>query len=98
MTVRRTVIARHEAIQKTPPLTPPKEGNRLRLGRCKFVKFLSRAYFPLFGGNKGGLSSCVSNSPSFGGGWGEVNIDISHLSNGMYFLKIDNKVFKVIKQ
>jgi len=36
------------------------------------------------------------NSPSFGGGWGEV--DISHLATGMYFLKVDGKVFKVIKQ
>ena len=35
-------------------------------------------------------------SPSFGGGWGEV--DISHLSNGLYFLKIDGKIFKIIKQ
>ena len=28
----------------------------------------------------------------------EVNIDISHLANGLYFLKVDGKVFKVIKQ
>ena len=28
----------------------------------------------------------------------EIVIDISHLTNGMYFLKIDNKVVKVIKQ
>ena len=27
----------------------------------------------------------------------ETTIDISHLANGMYFLKIDNKVFKIIK-
>jgi hypothetical protein len=24
-------------------------------------------------------------------------VDISHLASGMYFLKIDNKLFKVIK-
>jgi len=30
------------------------------------------------------------HSPSFGGGWGEV--DISHLSNGIYFIKINNRV------
>jgi len=36
------------------------------------------------------------NSPSFGGGWGEV--DISHLANGMYFIKINNnKLIKVVK-
>jgi len=28
---------------------------------------------------------------------GEITIDISHLANGMYFLKIDEKVFKIIK-
>ena len=28
----------------------------------------------------------------------EIEIDISHLANGLYFLKIDNKVFKVVKQ
>ena len=27
----------------------------------------------------------------------ETTIDISHLANGMYFLKIDGKTFKVIK-
>jgi hypothetical protein len=29
---------------------------------------------------------------------GEVIIDISHLANGMYFLKIDGKVYKVMKE
>jgi len=28
----------------------------------------------------------------------EITIDISHLVNGLYFLKIDGKVFKVVKQ
>ncbi|MCL2132579.1 MAG: T9SS type A sorting domain-containing protein, partial [Lentimicrobiaceae bacterium] len=28
----------------------------------------------------------------------EIVIDISHLANGMYFLKIDGKVFKVVKE
>jgi len=28
---------------------------------------------------------------------GTITIDISHLSNGMYFLKVDGKVFKIIK-
>jgi len=28
----------------------------------------------------------------------ETTIDISHLTNGMYFLKVDGKTFKVIKQ
>ncbi|MCL2131767.1 MAG: T9SS type A sorting domain-containing protein, partial [Lentimicrobiaceae bacterium] len=27
-----------------------------------------------------------------------IEIDISHLANGLYFLKIDGKVFKVVKQ
>ena len=42
--------------------------------------------FPSFGGVRGGAV----------GGWGEV--DISHLANGMYFLKVDGKVFKVMKE
>jgi len=25
-------------------------------------------------------------------------LDVSHLTNGLYFLKIDGKVFKVVKQ
>jgi hypothetical protein len=28
----------------------------------------------------------------------EVVIDISHLANGMYFLKIDNRMYKIVKQ
>jgi hypothetical protein len=28
----------------------------------------------------------------------EAIIDISHLASGMYFLKIDNKMYKIIKQ
>jgi len=28
----------------------------------------------------------------------QFTIDISHLANGMYFLKVDGKVFKVIKK
>ena len=28
----------------------------------------------------------------------EIAIDISHLASGLYFLKVDNKVFKVVKQ
>ena len=28
----------------------------------------------------------------------EIEIDISHLANGLYFLKIDNKVIKIVKQ
>ncbi|MCL2132111.1 MAG: T9SS type A sorting domain-containing protein, partial [Lentimicrobiaceae bacterium] len=28
----------------------------------------------------------------------ETVIDISHLANGLYFLKIDGKMFKVVKQ
>jgi len=28
----------------------------------------------------------------------QLSIDISHLANGMYFLKIDNKIFKIIKE
>ena len=31
-------------------------------------------------------------------GKSEIEIDISHLSNGIYFLKIDNKMYKIIKQ
>ncbi|MCL2130838.1 MAG: T9SS type A sorting domain-containing protein [Lentimicrobiaceae bacterium] len=27
-----------------------------------------------------------------------IEIDISHLANGLYFLKIDNKMIKVVKQ
>jgi len=27
----------------------------------------------------------------------EISIDVSHLASGMYFLKIDNKVVKIIK-
>jgi len=27
-----------------------------------------------------------------------IEIDISHLAGGLYFLKIDGKVFKVVKQ
>ena len=43
--------------------------------------------FPSFGGVRGGAVD----------GKGEVNIDISHLVNGIYFLKVDNKTVKIIK-
>jgi len=29
---------------------------------------------------------------------GKIEIDISHLANGLYFLKVDGKVFKIVKQ
>jgi len=29
---------------------------------------------------------------------GEIEIDLSHLANGLYFLKVDGKMFKIIKQ
>jgi len=35
--------------------------------------------------------------PSFGGDGGGITIDISHLANGLYFLKIGNKTVKIIK-
>jgi hypothetical protein len=38
----------------------------------------------------------VSSPPSEG--LGEVVIDISHLAKGMYFLTVDGKVFKVVKE
>jgi len=36
--------------------------------------------------------------PSFGGAGGGLIIDVSHLANGMYFLKIENQVVKFVKQ
>jgi hypothetical protein len=41
------------------------------------------------------FTSAVSSPPSEG--LGELVIDVSHLANGMYFLKINNKIFKIIK-
>ena len=39
------------------------------------------------------------NSPFEGGrGMSEITIDVSHLANGMYFLKIENQVVKFVKQ
>ena len=46
--------------------------------------------------SKGGEYSTSAQFPSFGGEG--VVIDVSHLSNGIYFLKTDNKVVKFIKQ
>jgi hypothetical protein len=39
-----------------------------------------------------GLLHSVRNDAS------EIVLDISHLSAGMYFLKIDNKVVKIVKE
>ena len=50
---------------------------------------------PFEGGR--GMSSSSANSPLEGGLRG-ATIDISHLANGLYFLKIDNKVVKFIKE
>jgi len=36
--------------------------------------------------------------PSFGGAGGGLIIDVSALASGMYFLKIDNKVIKFVKE
>jgi len=38
------------------------------------------------------------SSLSFGEGWGEVIIDVSHLANGMYFLKVGNKAARFVKE
>jgi len=38
-------------------------------------------------------------NPPFGGvGGGSITINISHLSNGLYFLKIGNKTVKFVKE
>jgi hypothetical protein len=47
--------------------------------------------------NRAGIKlHTVSSPPSEG--LGEVVIDISHLAKGMYFLKVDNRMYKVVKQ
>ena len=47
---------------------------------------------------KGGMSS-AANSPFEGGrGMSEITIDVSHLANGLYFLKIDGKTVKFVKE
>jgi len=41
----------------------------------------------------------AANSPFKGGrGMSEIKIDVSHLASGMYFLKINNKTVKFVKQ
>ena len=41
---------------------------------------------------------CGQKHPSFGGDGGGITIDISHLANGIYFLKIGNKRVKFVKE
>ena len=54
---------------------------------------------PFKGGTASATNSAPANSPFEGGrGMSEITIDISPLQAGMYFLKIDNTVFKIIKQ
>jgi hypothetical protein len=47
--------------------------------------------------NVAGINLHTVSSPPLEG-LGEVVIDISHLAKGMYFLKVDNRMYKVIKQ
>ena len=48
---------------------------------------------------KGGIDGVEENSPFKGGrGMSEITIDVSHLAKGMYFLRIDNKVVKFVKE
>ena len=59
------------------------------VGQCVFTT-------PSFGHpSKGGESSTSAQFPSEGGAG--VVIDVSHLAAGMYFLKVNNKVAKIIK-
>jgi len=58
--------------KKAPP--PPKGGNSLRLGWCKFVKSLSRAYFPPLGGLRGAFRASAAPSLLERAG-GEVFLD-----------------------
>ena len=52
---------------------------------------------PLSPPSKGEISA--ENSPFEGGsGMSKITIDVSHLANGMYFLKVDNKVVKFVKE
>ena len=60
------------------------------VGQCVFTT-------PSFGHpSKGGESSTSAQFPSFGGAG--VVIDVSHLANGMYFLKVDNRVVRFVKE
>ena len=70
------------------------EGGKIEIydvvGQCVFTT-------PSFGHpSKGGESSTSAQFPSFGGAG--VVIDVSHLASGMYFLKVDNKVVKFVKE
>ena len=54
---------------------------------------------PLKGGTSSATTTDGRNSPLEGGrGVSEIVIDVSGLANGMYFLKVDNKVVKFIKE
>ena len=48
------------------------------------------------------IGHCVAQFPSFGGvperRGGQFSIDISHLPSGIYFLKVDNTIRKIIKE
>jgi hypothetical protein len=43
------------------------------------------------------LRVCPKQQDEHTGSPQQITIDISHLANGMYFLKIDGKVFKIVK-
>ena len=55
--------------------------------------------YDIVGRNVGAdLRVCPEQQGEYAGSPQQIKIDISHLASGMYFLRVDNKMFKVIKQ
>jgi len=75
-----------QVVMQNTPLTPLKGGT-------SSATTTDGRNSPLEGGR--GVSEAPSPSERAGG---EVVIDVSGLANGMYFLKIDNKVVKFVKE
>ena len=65
-------------------------------GSIEIYDVVGQCVFTTPNPSKGGESSTSAQFPSFGGAG--VVIDVSHLAAGMYFLKVDNKVVRFVKE
>ena len=69
---------------------------QLTIEKIEIYNVMGQCVFTTPNPSEGGESSTSAQFPSFGGAG--VVIDVSHLPAGMYFLKIDGKVVKFVKE
>jgi hypothetical protein len=93
-----TKIISHVA-ENSIKIFPNPTANQLKITNYKLQENTVIEIYDVVGRNVGtNLRVCPEQQGEHAGSPQQITIDISHLSAGMYFLKVDNRTIKVIKE